>query len=256
MTRNPGQPPPPPPQPAIPPRQVPPVQRPYAAAPYGQYPLPAYRPPDYSILSALLLAGAMVAICLMGAAFGQLQLVDGGHVMVVLTVLLSLLTLGWVMFWPGDSLDGLVRFGNPLWYFGAAAFSLVTIAVAMGTVGVFVELLGLPHVRYTDALTESGYGTPTAIVVICVLPAVFEELAFRGVVMSAFRRYMGPWGAILLSATAFTVVHLSPLGVGYLFLIGTALGFLRHKTGSLYPCMLLHFCHNLLVILSELYLDW
>jgi membrane protease YdiL (CAAX protease family) len=37
----------------------------------------------------------------------------------------------------------------------------------------------------------------------------------------------------------------------HLLILGVVLGWLRVKTGSLYPGMLLHFSHNFLVILSE-----
>ena len=43
-------------------------------------------------------------------------------------------------------------------------------------------------------------------------------------------------------------MHLSILSFPYLFTVGATLALVRRRTGSLYPGMLIHFLHNLVVI--------
>jgi membrane protease YdiL (CAAX protease family) len=58
--------------------------------------------------------------------------------------------------------------------------------------------------------------------------------------------------AVLISALMFMVLHLAVLSFPHLLVIGLVLGYVRVRSGSLYPCMLLHFTHNLLVVLAEM----
>jgi membrane protease YdiL (CAAX protease family) len=44
------------------------------------------------------------------------------------------------------------------------------------------------------------------------------------------------------------ILHLAIPSFPHLFVMGVALGWLRVHTGSLYPGMLLHFCHNLICV--------
>jgi len=77
-----------------------------------------------------------------------------------------------------------------------------------------------------------------------LLPAICEELAFRGVVLSGLRRLGSKWWAIGLSAVFFGMAHtvlqqsLSAAAVGF------ALGYIAVQTGSLVPCMLFHLTYN------------
>jgi membrane protease YdiL (CAAX protease family) len=81
-----------------------------------------------------------------------------------------------------------------------------------------------------------------AAVVVLAAPLV-EELTFRGL---GFCLLM-PLGSILavtVTATAFAAGHGLVEGFPALFLFGVAVAFVRLRTGSLYPGMLLHACFN------------
>ncbi len=100
---------------------------------------------------------------------------------------------------------------------------------------------------YTDIV--DGLGVWGAIVLLCILPAITEEIAFRGLVQHWLYAALKPWRAILLASVLFAALHLNVISFFYLFGLGILLGWARHKTGSLYPSMLIHFLHNLIVIL-------
>ena len=59
---------------------------------------------------------------------------------------------------------------------------------------------------------------------------------------------VAPRTAITLSAGLFALMHFSVLSAPYLFLVGLLLGWARWRTGSLYPSMVAHFVHNLVVL--------
>jgi membrane protease YdiL (CAAX protease family) len=83
------------------------------------------------------------------------------------------------------------------------------------------------------------------------MPAVFEELAFRGVILTSLTRVMGSTEAGVVSAFMFMVLHLSVPSFPHLLLMGLALAYIRLKSGSVLPGMLLHFTHNLLCVVAE-----
>jgi membrane protease YdiL (CAAX protease family) len=82
---------------------------------------------------------------------------------------------------------------------------------------------------------------------------VFEEIAFRGMVQSAFRRIeKGVAGPVLSTALLFTLLHVTPSLDPWpsinLFLLAVTLSVLRAGTGSLLPSMALHITYNTLEI--------
>ena len=87
-----------------------------------------------------------------------------------------------------------------------------------------------------------------------LLPAVFEEFAFRGVLMQSFRRF-GDGFALLVSSILFSLVHISPISMPHSFIMGLVIGYFVLFTGSLHTGMIIHFVYNLLaIIISQLYL--
>ncbi len=82
------------------------------------------------------------------------------------------------------------------------------------------------------------------ILVLAVVPAICEELAFRGFILSGLRHIGHRWRAIAFSAVFFAAAH----GVLQQSLIacfvGVIIGILAVQTESLLPCVLFHLVHN------------
>lgn len=102
---------------------------------------------------------------------------------------------------------------------------------------------------------------PAAVVVLtmAVIPAIFEEIFFRGYLWPALRTRSSPVVAIILSAIAFGLFHginPNPLAAERVLsstLIGLLLGWVRWRTGSVLPGILLHAVNNALLILLVYY---
>ena len=117
--------------------------------------------------------------------------------------------------------------------------------------GMLAELMGLEGTGMLDPFADAGYAPWVAIVAICVMPGIWEEVAFRGLIQTQLQRAVGAREAIVLSALLFAVIHLSFFSGVYLFLLGLVLGYLCHRSRSLIPGMVLHFVHNLIVVVDE-----
>jgi sodium transport system permease protein len=102
-----------------------------------------------------------------------------------------------------------------------------------------------------EKITELFNGAPLwqMLLVIGLAPAICEELAFRGFILSGLRRMGHKWGAIVLAAVIFGLAHgilQQSLGA---CVVGIVIGYLAVKTGSLWPGVLYHLVHNSLSVL-------
>jgi sodium transport system permease protein len=91
----------------------------------------------------------------------------------------------------------------------------------------------------------------TLVLVIAILPAVCEELAFRGFILSGFRHVGHKWRAILFTAIFFGLTHGVVQQSLLACLLGTVLGFLAVQSGSILPGIVFHVVHNSLALLNS-----
>ena len=83
------------------------------------------------------------------------------------------------------------------------------------------------------------------LVVIALIPAVGEELTFRGVLQQALTGKMkNPHVAIILSAAIFSFIHVQFYGFLPRMFLGVVLGYMFYITGSLWTSILMHFLNN------------
>ena len=106
-------------------------------------------------------------------------------------------------------------------------------------------------------LAQSKYAplsTYASLLVATFVAPICEEVFFRGFVLMGLSRGMPPGWAILISSLLFAIAHGDPGSFAVLFIIGLALAFLRWRTRSLWPSILLHTLNNglgaLLIVLS------
>jgi CAAX protease family protein len=84
-------------------------------------------------------------------------------------------------------------------------------------------------------------------VVVAVFAPIVEELTFRGLGYSLLVRF-GRWTAIVLVGACFALDHGLVQAFPELFAFGCSLTWLRSRTGSVYPGMLLHGTFNSLAL--------
>lgn len=101
----------------------------------------------------------------------------------------------------------------------------------------------------SEMLPSGGPELLVQFLALCVMPAIAEELLFRG----AFQGLMRPCGsaaAIFAPALLFGVLHLDLAQGLTAFACGVFLGWLAERSGSILPGMLLHFVNNALAFLT------
>ncbi|RMB09011.1 CPBP family intramembrane glutamic endopeptidase [Eilatimonas milleporae] len=102
----------------------------------------------------------------------------------------------------------------------------------------FIEGLWLPHAVWTCA-------------VFLVIAPVMEEVVLRGYLQSGLQQRMSPILAVIVTAALFASAHLSVANWLPLFFLGLALGAVREKTGSVWPCIGLHGLNNAVYLILE-----
>ncbi|MEP6863743.1 MAG: type II CAAX endopeptidase family protein [Deltaproteobacteria bacterium] len=90
---------------------------------------------------------------------------------------------------------------------------------------------------------------PTSLIVLALLPAISEELVFRGVLARSLARF--PIVAVVVSAALFSLYHLVPAQMLGTFPLGLALGLLAVRSGSIVPGMIAHLLNNATVLVVE-----
>ena len=112
----------------------------------------------------------------------------------------------------------------------------------------------LEHFGYTSSMESSvptltGWNLLPAILVIALLPALFEETLFRGVVFGSMEE--SGWGtlsAVLVSGALFSLYHGNPEQTVYQFVCGAAFALLAQRAESILPGMLAHFLNNAVIL--------
>ena len=211
--------------------------------------------PAYFLASNLLARSGVVSI------EGRLILAALVTVLVFLQIPLAVAVLNRVELDSGFQL----RPARPLVFAGAAVlgFSLWPFAHEALVLLNRWELVSFDAKMLEAArgLVEKIRGVSPLLVVgsLAIVPAMCEEFFFRGFLMSAFQRSMSGARAVILSSVLFGLFHLVAIEQLHFerfvpsTCLGLVLGWLCLKSGSTLPGMLLHACHNGLLLMAAYY---
>jgi membrane protease YdiL (CAAX protease family) len=126
---------------------------------------------------------------------------------------------------------------------GLTAVALVVIWIASAALAPFLdanEEQGLVPSEWDSS--RAGAFVAFFLVVTFVAPAI-EELTYRGLGFALLAPY-GVWVAILATGVLFGAAHGLLVALPVLSIFGVVVGWLRSKTDSVYPSMLLHAIFN------------
>ena len=88
------------------------------------------------------------------------------------------------------------------------------------------------------------------IVIIAVIPAISEELLFRGVIQRSLEKGLTPVYGYVVTGIIFGAYHLNPFAIVPLALLGIYLGFLANKSDSIWVSSSAHFFNNMLACVA------
>jgi sodium transport system permease protein len=161
----------------------------------------------------------------------------------------------------------------PVWSWGVALALVVVLTPVLMELTLFLlrlnpnlERLIEQYSPFTEWLREMKQGGGEngghwwqGLVVFALLPAVCEELTFRGFILTGLQRRFRPRTAVLLSSFLFSLMQMNVFQFVPTFLVGVVLAYLTTRCGSILPAMLFHVLYNTLLLKwDERYLqaDW
>ena len=131
--------------------------------------------------------------------------------------------------------------------------AVYVLAAAAGLAAAFwatiaVNLIPWPEAWMESYQTESG-ALSTAkpaldFLVVVLLGPLVEELVFRGVIYDAFCALVPAGAAVVFQGLLFGSIHGTLIWMLYAALMGCLIGYVRKRTDSLRPCILMHMAFN------------
>ena len=221
------------------------------------------------LLTVVLSLGASVVIAVLrgrGVGFGMdTQTVDGvlvatqPNAYLITNTIYYLVAIGVPMLVgctllrsTGDSMSvrrsvsGSLWIGYLLFGMGMCVFANL-VASATGAVFSVFSLYPAEMPLTTDGTWQNAL---LSVFSLAVLPAIFEEILFRGVVVTLLRP-AGERVAIALSAMVFALAHGSLTQIPFAWILGVVFAYLYLRTGNLLLTMTLHFLNNTMAVLLE-----
>ncbi|WP_022834297.1 CPBP family intramembrane glutamic endopeptidase [Salisaeta longa] len=147
---------------------------------------------------------------------------------------------------------------------GGALAGLVALTPVVQWLGQVNQSLPLPdalraleqtQLQLIAQVLNSGLGVGFNLVMLAVVPALCEELIFRGYAQRQFERAFGAVGGIVVVGLLFGMYHVRPSQFLPLALLGIYLAYLTWRTGSLWPAIAVHFANNAFAVAAAEYVQ-
>ncbi|MGA7720107.1 MAG: CPBP family intramembrane glutamic endopeptidase [Ignavibacteriaceae bacterium] len=87
------------------------------------------------------------------------------------------------------------------------------------------------------------------VVVAAVIPAICEEVMFRGFIQKSFEFKLKPFTSALITAIFFGLYHFNPYALIPLIALGLYFGFAAYLSGSIFVPISLHFINNFMAVI-------
>lgn len=131
---------------------------------------------------------------------------------------------------------------GPVLFFWYGTFALGLGYIASFLTQLLLTGLHLPEASPAEELLFDMQGLP-AVLLVAVVPAVLEELVFRGILYQKLSPY-GEEVYVIFSGLLFGMFHGNISQLFFAFVLGCAFALLVSRTGSILYSMLLHFLVN------------
>lgn len=137
--------------------------------------------------------------------------------------------------------------GGVLLYIGTFWLMLV---VSAGLAKLFPESVQNLELSFEEILKQPFF---LILLVTAVMPAIGEELFFRGFLCGSLRYRHGAFWGILLSSLIFGAFHMSLVKLLPTAMLGVCFAYIGYASGSIFIGMFLHFLNNLVSMVSMEY---
>ena len=117
-------------------------------------------------------------------------------------------------------------------------------------------LLVFPDAEQQEVINLFKESSGTSLIILALTVSIFtpfaEEFLFRGFILGMLLKRYGPVTSIVISSFIFSIAH-EPIAMALAFGGGCLYGWLRIKTGSIYPSMIAHALWNSFITLVVIF---
>ena len=116
-----------------------------------------------------------------------------------------------------------------------------------------ITLIELPEnkVQWLEQLAKNEATLGPTLLALAVVPALCEELVFRGMLVQALATRLVPVAAVVVSALLFSAYHLSLVQAIPTFTLGLVLGLVALRARSVAPTIIAHLLNNSIALLAD-----
>ena len=137
----------------------------------------------------------------------------------------------------------------------------IIVAVAVTTAMSYINQYFVSVFNYSEFMSDAfgmtydieNYEIALSLLTTAVIPGIFEELLFRGAVLTRLRPY-GKGVSVVISAVLFGLMHQNAGQFLYATAAGLVLGWITVQTGSVVCAMVCHFFNNAVAVVQQVIL--
>jgi membrane protease YdiL (CAAX protease family) len=147
----------------------------------------------------------------------------------------------------------IISFSNPLINWLTEINSKLSLPEFMSSVEIWMQDSEKQANQVTEAFlsTSSLITVFSNIVMIAILPALGEELLFRGIVQQLIKKIAGnAHAAIWISAAIFSALHMQFFGFLPRMVLGAMFGYMLEWSGTLWLPIIAHFVNNATAVIA------
>jgi len=147
----------------------------------------------------------------------------------------------------------IISFSNPLINWLTEINSKLSLPEFMSSVEIWMQESEKQANQVTEAFlsTSSLITVFSNIVMIAILPALGEELLFRGIVQQLIKKIAGnAHAAIWISAAIFSALHMQFFGFLPRMVLGAMFGYMLEWSGTLWLPIIAHFVNNATAVIA------
>jgi len=147
----------------------------------------------------------------------------------------------------------IIYFSNPLINWLTEINSNLSLPEWMSSVEIWMQNSEDQATKITEAFLSTTSLTTlfTNIAMIGILPALGEELLFRGIIQQLFKKKFGnAHVAIWISAALFSALHMQFFGFLPRLILGAMFGYMLEWSGTLWLPMIAHFVNNATAVVA------
>ena len=141
-------------------------------------------------------------------------------------------------------------FGAIILGVGGICLNLVTSSLLSMAFPSDSEMLNEQYMQLLD-----GVSFVPGLLLMALLPAVCEELMYRGYMFTAFKSRMSIPKAIIIVSLLFGISHMSMIKILPTALLGVALAYMVYKSESIVTSVIIHFLNNAFAVFTLYYGD-